>query len=183
MLLPDPFLFPRLSTQRLELRQLTDEDAAFIYSLRSNSIVNKYLQRVPCNSIEEATAFIHKIQKNISANDSFYWLIVLKNENKPVGTIALFQFSPEEKSAEIGYELHPQYHGNGIMMEAMSEVMQYVFNNTGLKKLYGYTHSLNAASIKLLEKNAFKRDLAEEMRKQNDELENMIIYSLTRPGG
>ena len=67
------------------------------------------------------------------------------------------------------------------MMEAIREVIQYVFSNTGLKKLYGYTHAHNMASIKLLEKNAFKRDAAEEMRKQSDELENIVIYSLTCP--
>ena len=49
--------FPELTTQRLFLRQLTDEDAPFIYLLRSDESVNKFLDRQKAASVQEAVAF------------------------------------------------------------------------------------------------------------------------------
>jgi len=53
--------FPQLLTKRLLLRQLTLSDADQIFSLRSNDVVNKYLDRPKANSLEDAKTFITTI--------------------------------------------------------------------------------------------------------------------------
>jgi len=101
----------------------------------------------------------------------------------PVGTITLWQFSIEENSAELGYELQPQFQGKGIMQEAVKLIISYAFNNMRFKKLYAWTHRKNTASLKLLEKNNFTRDAnAEKLHAGSNELKNMLIYSLSGPG-
>ena len=98
--------FPNLSTERLTLRQLNLQDDNEIFFLRSDERVLKYLVIPKANSIEEARAFIHKIN-----NGSAYWAICLKNETKLIGTICFWNISKEENKAEIGYVLHPGYQG------------------------------------------------------------------------
>ena len=78
--------FPNLSTERLLLRRLVAEDDKEIMVLRSDEQVLKYLIISKCNSLEEARLFIEKINNVINNNESIYWGISLKNDNKLVGS-------------------------------------------------------------------------------------------------
>ena len=149
--------FPVLKTERLTLRQLSVNDDKEIFALRSDKQVNKYLQREPCNTIEDARKFIHKIAKVVTQNEGIYWAITLTNNDNLVGTICLFNFSDENDQAEIGYELLPPFQGQGIMQEATSKVIAFGLEVMGLKAIEAYTHRENKNSLKLLEKYNFKK--------------------------
>ena len=117
--------FPVLNTERLTLRQLISSDDKEIFALRSDDNVNKYLDRKPSNSIDDARNFIQTINENIQRNDSIYWAITLNGTDKLIGTICLFDFSNDNLKAEIGYELLPGFQGKGIMQEATSQVIDF----------------------------------------------------------
>src|SRR3954470_5580728 len=97
--------FPILTTERLTLRQLVINDEQEIFTLRSDSEINKYLDRQLCNTIDDARNFINMINENINKSDSLYWAITLRDQNVLIGTICLFNFSDENDKCEIGYEL------------------------------------------------------------------------------
>jgi ribosomal-protein-alanine N-acetyltransferase len=164
-----------LHTPRLLLRPLKETDEDFIYSLRSNEQVNKFIDRVPAETIEDASAFIRKINEGVAENKSYYWGIVLKETSTMVGTICLWNLSADRKSAELGYELHPDHQGQGYMHEAMKEVIGFVFRS-GFTCLQAYTHEDNLASTKLLLKCGFVHD---EHRK-DPENPSIMIFSLTQ---
>ena len=117
--------FPVLKTERLILRQLVSSDDNEIFALRSNENINKYLDRKPSKSINDARAFIQTINKNIQRNDSIYWGITLNGTDKLIGTICLFDFSDDNLKAEIGYEILPDFQGKGMMQEAISKVINF----------------------------------------------------------
>ena len=166
--------FPVLKTGRLTLRQLRSSDDKEIFALRSNDNVNKYLDRKPSKSIDDAKNFILTINENIQRNDSIYWAITLNGTDKLIGTICLFDFSEDHSKVEIGYELLPDFQGKGIMQEAMSKVIHFGFQHVGLNSIEAYTHSENQSSTRLLEKLNFKRDGAAD--------ENFTIFKLTHNG-
>ena len=168
--------FPILATQRLTLRQLSLDDKQAIFNLRSDSEINKYLDRPPCNSVEDAENFINKINENINKNMALYWAITLSGQNNLVGTICLFGFSDENESCEIGYELTPNYQGRGIMKEAVKKVVDYAFNTIGVQKIEASLHKDNQRSINLLERVLFRA--SNKPDKENPEL---ISYHLTNP--
>jgi ribosomal-protein-alanine N-acetyltransferase len=149
--------FPVLKTERLTLRQLSVNDDKEIFALRSDKQVNKYIDRDPSNTIEDARKFIHKIAEVVRQSEGIYWAITLTNNDKLVGTICLFNFSNENDQAEIGYELLPAFHGQGIMQEAVSKVISFGLNIIGLKTIEAYTHLENENSSKLLEKYNFRK--------------------------
>ena len=164
--------FPVLKTERLTLRQLLSSDANEIFALRSDPNVNKYIDREPAKSIDDAKTFIQIIKENIQRNDSIYWAITLSNKDKLIGTICLFDFSDDNITAEIGYELLPGYQGLGIMQEATSKVIDFGIQHIGLNSIKAYTHSENQRSTRLLEKFNFK--------KENDPAEgNLMLFQLT----
>ena len=142
--------FPTLITPRLTLRQLTATDGQDIFALRSNPEVNQYLDRQPCENINDAITFINKINQSIEQRSALYWAITITGTGALVGTICLFDFSAEKSSCEIGYELLPQFQGRGIMAEAAGVVIDYVFNTLHINNILAYTHQDNQPSIALL---------------------------------
>ena len=167
--------FPSLSSQRLRLRKLEPQDQQEIYFLRSNEQVNLHLDREPAHSIEDAQAFIEKISVVIEQNKGLYWGICLKENPKLIGTICYFDFSSANESAEIGYELHPFYQGKGIMQEAITTVLQYGFQVLHLKAITAFPTADNASSIRLLERNGFRREDDGQKREGN-----LVRYILER---
>jgi [ribosomal protein S5]-alanine N-acetyltransferase len=166
--------FPILTTERLTLRQLLIDDQQDIFALRSDTAINKYLDRAPCKTTEDAINFINKVNDNIKKNNSIYWVITLTKTKKFAGTICLFGFSNENNKCEIGYELLTNFQGQGIMKEPAEKVINYAFQIIRLQKIEAFTHNQNINSTKLLEKLYFIKSI--EPDKENQDLN---IFTLT----
>ncbi|AOM78375.1 GNAT family N-acetyltransferase [Pedobacter steynii] len=166
--------FPVLTTERLTLRQLSIDDQQDIFALRSDTEINKYLDREPSKTIEDAISFISKINDNIQKNKSIYWVITLTKTKTFVGTICLFDFSDEKNSCEIGYELMTKFQSQGIMKEAIEEVIAYSFQTLQFQKIVAFTHNKNQHSIKLLMKFNFFQ--SPETNKENSDYS---VFALT----
>ena len=156
------------------MRQLISSDDNEIFALRCSNNVNKYLDRKPSKSIDDASTFILTINKNIQKNESIYWAITWNDTEKLIGTICLFNFSDDNLKAEIGYELLPGFWGKGIMQESISKVIDFGVQQIGLNSIEAYTHSENQSSIRLLEKLNFK------MHSSGDD--NFVMFKLTHNG-
>ena len=166
--------FPVLITERLTLRQISTDDGQGIFTLRSNTEINKYLDRQASETIEDAKNFINKISESIKKNDSIYWVITFTNSKTFVGTICLFGFSNENNKCEIGYELLTNFQGQGIMKEAAEKVIDYAFKTIRIQRIEAFTHNGNTNSTKLLEKFDFKK--SKETYKENPDIN---IFTLT----
>jgi ribosomal-protein-alanine N-acetyltransferase len=166
--------FPDLTTERLLLRQLTITDDHEIFKLRSDKEINKYLNRETCISIDNARNFINTITETIDKNISLYWAICLRDTDILIGTICLYDFSDEESSCQIGFELLQNYQKQGIMKEAAEKVIDYAFNIIQVQRLDAFFHRGNLSSIKLLEKLSFMNS------NKIDEIHtNLISYHLS----
>lgn len=166
--------FPILTTERLTLRQLSVDDQQDILALRSDPEVNKYLDREPSKTMEDALNFISRVTDNIQKNNAIYWAISLTNTKTFVGTICLFDFLTEKNSCEIGYELMAGFQGQGIMKEAIAAVIDYAFQTLQFQKIVAFTHKGNQNSTKLLIKFNFIKSI--EADRENPDL---AIYTLT----
>ncbi|MBK7440441.1 MAG: GNAT family N-acetyltransferase [Bacteroidetes bacterium] len=167
--------FPILTTERLTLRQLLIDDQQDIFALRSDPEINKFLDRQPCKTTEDAINFINKINVNIGIGNTFYWAVTLTDTKTLVGTICLFDFSSEKNSCEIGYELMTQFQGQGIMNEAAQIVIDYVFQTLKFKKIIAVTHYENQNSNNLLLKFNFLKSI-----EKDTENPNLNIFTLTQ---
>ena len=165
--------FPILTTERLTLRQLTIDDQNDILALRSDPEINKYLDRQPSKTIDDAINFINKVNDNIKLNNSLYWAITMSTTKKFVGTICLFDFSDEKNSCEIGYELMTKFQGQGFMKEATKAVIDYVFKGLKMKNILAYTHCDNQNSSKLLARFNFVKST--ETDTENPDLNIFIL--------
>ena len=163
--------FPVLVTERLTLRKLSKNDAAAILQLRSDPEINKFLDRKPSKTLEDALTFINIIIEN---DELFYWAITNTVDDKLIGTICLFDFSGDLKKCEIGYELLTEFQGQGIMAEAAKKVLEYIITIHEIKSIDAQTHKDNQSSTKLLQKLNFK-----EMEVLAENNPNLILLRLT----
>jgi ribosomal-protein-alanine N-acetyltransferase len=161
---------PTLTTERLTLRQLLESDVQEIFLLRSDTIINKFLDRKPSETLEDALNFI----RNIRNNKLLYWAIAQTHNEKLIGTICLFDFSEELNKCEIGYELLTDYQGRGIMSEATKKIIEFAVHTLGLKIIDAFTHTDNQSSTKLLQRFNFeKTEISDEKNP------NLIVFRLS----
>ncbi|MBF8457135.1 GNAT family N-acetyltransferase [Kaistella sp. G5-32] len=160
------------STERLILRTVTEHDSVEILGIRSNIEINRFLQRNPPKDSFEALEFILNIKRKSANNEIVFLGISTQNNPKLLGTICLWKFSEDRKTAELGYELLPEYHGKGIMSEAVNFILNYGFNDLNLNKIEAFTNKNNLNSIKLLQKSKF---VLNENRSDEKFPENIIF--------
>lgn len=171
--------FPELETERLLLRRVNTNDIKEIFELRSNPETMKYIPRPLIKTNEDAWEYIAMIDSKIDNNEGINWAITLKDNPKLIGVIGHYSIKPEHYRAEIGYILLPEYHGKGIVSEAVKEAVNYGFQFMKLHSIEAMIDPDNDASAKVLEKNGFVR---EGYLKENEFYEghffDTVIYSL-----
>ncbi|MCH3884803.1 GNAT family N-acetyltransferase [Tenacibaculum aquimarinum] len=166
--------FPVLKTERLILRQSNLDDAATFLELRSNSIINTYIEREIPTKISQAEDFINKITQEEIDEKSITWLITLKENNTAIGSICIWNINHDNKYGEVGYSLLPEFFKKGFMSEAMETVLNFGFTKMNLKTIEAYTHKNNIASITLLEKYNF----VFQPERKDDDVEDNRIYKI-----
>ena len=117
--------------------------------------MNKYTGIKRATSLDDAREHIEKINSYARNNEAIMWGITLKNDNKLIGSICLWNIEVEKKQAEIGYVLMPAFQGKGIMQEAVNSVIDHGFNVMQLDTITADLEAANTASIKLLERTGF----------------------------
>jgi [ribosomal protein S5]-alanine N-acetyltransferase len=151
--------FPVLTTQRLLLRKITNEDTPEVFFMRSDPTMLQYVHREPVTSLQEAKDFITRITTDIDTNTAILWGIALQeNPAVLIGNICYWRLVREHHRAEIGYMLHPGYWKKGIMKETLLKVLDYGFNVLQLHSVEARIDPANTASAALLEAAGFVRE-------------------------
>ncbi|AZA93838.1 Putative ribosomal N-acetyltransferase YdaF [Chryseobacterium nakagawai] len=166
----------KLETERLVLKEIHEGHIEDILRIRSNEVTNQYVRRNSPKSNYDALEFILHIKRETQNKKVFFAGISYKNGWNLIGTICLWNFSEDRKTAEVGYELLPDYHRKGIMSEALSAVLDYGFKNLQLQKIVAITSQFNENSKGLLLKHHF---ILEEGKKDEGHPDN-IIFGLKR---
>jgi ribosomal-protein-alanine N-acetyltransferase len=147
--------FPELTTERLNLRQLTFDDKKAIFRLRSNKEINEFITRETPKNLNQAEGFIQTCLDEFESGNRVFWAMVQEDSNQLIGTIVFHKIVLENNYAEIGFEMNPDYQDEGYMSEAMSKVLDFGITSMNLKTIEAFTHHNNEASIALLEKYLF----------------------------
>lgn len=170
--------FPELETERLSLRRTIPEDANVIFAIRSNPEMMKYIPRPLVTNIDEASEHIAMINEKIESNEGINWAICLKDDSKMIGIIGHYRIKPEHYRAEIGYMLHPDFHGKGYITEAIAKVVDYGFDVMKLHSIEAIVDPDNEVSSKVLEKNGFVKEAhLKENEFYDGKFLDTVIYS------
>lgn len=148
---------PTLYTERLMIRPLSVLDADDMYEYAKTPLVGPMAGWPPHLSISD-TINVIKIMSTIKTPYELgAWAIVLKNSQKMIGTIELYNHYHHFK-AELGYSLNPTYWGNGYATEAAREVISFGFDYLDLKRIEVGTFLDNYQSQRVCEKLGFIKE-------------------------
>lgn len=171
--------FPVIETERLILRRITNDDANEIFELRSNPETMKYIPRPLVKTTEDALEHVAMIEEKIVTNVGINWGITLKGNSKVLGIIGYYRIQPENHRAEIGYMLFPDFHGKGIISEALKRLIAYGFDDLKLHSIEAVIDPENAASEKVLQKCGFVKEAhLKEAEFYEGKFLDKVIYSL-----
>ncbi len=150
--------FPALETKRLHLRQLKIDDLDFIYQHFSDPRISEFLlDEPPISDISQAREIIEFYQQPEGKSWN-RWGISLKTSGQLIGTCGFHKWNKHDLHAEIGYDLNPEFWGQGIMTEALRAAIQNGFERMGLNRIAAIVYPQNQKSLQLLHKLGFQTE-------------------------
>ncbi|MFP6655467.1 MAG: GNAT family N-acetyltransferase [Myxococcota bacterium] len=149
---------PTLTGTRLQLRGLTDDDAAAIFEIFGDPEVMKYWSSPPLESLAAASALIEDIHRLAESRELFQWGIVSLESNVVIGTCTLQKVDHLHRRTEIGFALGRSAWGNGFATEAVGTLFEFAFQVLDLNRIEADVDPHNEASLRLLERQGFRRE-------------------------
>jgi len=171
--------FPRLETERLILRHITSQDAKAIFRLFSNQKVARYLDFPALKTMGEARNVVDWCDEIWREGTGMRWGITRQGNETLIGTCGFHNWAPHDSRADIGYDLLPEYWGQGLMREAVSRMIRYGIDELSLHRLQAMVHPENVRSRGLLERLGFTQEgTLREWRAYRGQFWDEICYSL-----
>lgn len=174
-------VFPMLQTERLVLREIKTSDKKEIFTCFSNSQLLRFYGMEQMKAVTDAEQLINAFAFNFKEKKGIRWGIELKETNQLIGTIGFNLWMPKHKRAEVGYEILPQYWGQGYAKEVLREVVSYGFETMQLSRIGAVVFIENDRSNHLLTKFGFQREgVLRNYMVQNDQSFDTYVYSLLK---
>ena len=167
-----------LETERLILRELSLNDLDSFYQYAKKPNIGPNAGWAPHQSIEESL----KILKMMIHEDEV-WCITLKSSKRMIGTIGLHVRNFDNAIAnrkEIGYVLDDTYWGQGLMVEAVLEVLMFAFYDLELDEVVCGHVIGNTQSKRVIEKTGFIYTHQEERDHYDGTKVNIMMYRIKK---
>lgn len=147
-----------LTTERLALRPLREDDAEDVWRYQQLPEVLRYIPW-PTWSKREAVAHTRKRAswRRLEADgDAIIFAIQLPQTStepgRVIGDVMLRVDRAEHAGLEIGWVVHPAFHGRGLAREAASAVLAFAFAELGAHRVQATLDARNEASARLCER-------------------------------
>lgn len=148
-----------LETERLLLREFTPDDFEAVFAYLSDPEVMRWIIGEPLTEAETREFFRRVDAYTRETPRAKYRLaVVLKAENRVIGSCGIDIMNAEQREGEIGYRLHRAYWGQGYTPEAARRMLQYGFETMGLHRIYADCYAANRASARVMEKIGMQRE-------------------------
>jgi ribosomal-protein-alanine N-acetyltransferase len=147
--------FPIIKTKRLLLRQFNQQDLENVYKGLSHHDVIKYYG-VSYESLEATRAQMDFFTTLEKEGTGFWWAICSSDNKIFYGAGGLNNFNKNDKKAEIGFWLMPDFWAKGIMKETIPLICNYGFQEWGLHRIEAVIESENTASKKTVAASGFE---------------------------
>jgi RimJ/RimL family protein N-acetyltransferase len=151
-----------LRTERLQLRHMREDDAAFMLGLLNEPSWIRFIGDRGVRTVEAAREYILAGPVDMVRRLGFgFYVVELGESGCAVGVCGLAKRDFLD-DVDIGYAFLPQYWGRGYAFEAASGVMAHAKNDIGLQRIVATVRPDNLGSIRLLEKLGLRYERALE---------------------
>jgi len=106
------------------------------------------------------------------------WAIVLKENNRPIGWIGLYNTNRHDKCKEMEFIMSEKYQNRGYATEAAKRVLRYAFEELDIMVVAVCHYPHNLKSKRVIEKCGFTYEGT--LRKYSKNLSDSVRYSMTK---
>lgn len=173
-------MLPNLSSERLLLSKVTDNDQVFVFAGLSHPDVIPFYG-VRYDSLETTKAQMDWYAKNEADDAGGAWKIAERQTGNEMGVIAYYAHKKEHRKAEVGFWLLPEYWQKGFAAEALRLVVQFCQEQKDIHRLEAFVEDGNAASCKVLVKCGFVHEGSmKDCEIKNGRFISLDIYALLK---
>ncbi len=149
-----------LETDRLLLRSFHDADLESFVDYRSDPQVARYQGWDAPYSVARAMEFVEEMKhKRPGAQGEWYQIALeLKAGGQMIGDCAFHVLAEDARQAEIAFTLSRAHQGHGYATEAVTRLLDYLFQDLDLHRVRAICDAENSASAKLLERIGMRRE-------------------------
>ena len=145
-----------VETERLVVRRLTLDDAAFILELVNDPAWLRFIGDRGIRNLDDARAYLAQGPLAMYARRGFgLFAVADRTSGELLGMCGLLQ-RDTLPDVDLGFAFLPAHRGRGLAQESAAAVMEYARSTLQLPRLAAITSPANAASIALLEKLGFR---------------------------
>lgn len=147
----------RLETDRLILRKWEDDDAEELYKYAKDDRIGPMCGWLPHRNPDDSLVIIREVLKS-----PFCFAMELKETGLPIGTVELrvggilAELTDRDDEGELGFWIGVPYWGQGFTTEASRRVMDFAFEDLGMRALWCAYFDGNERSKRVQEKLGFK---------------------------
>ncbi|HEM3725339.1 TPA: GNAT family N-acetyltransferase [Streptococcus suis] len=143
--------FACFETERLVLRSFSYEDGNDFFEIVSNSENLPFIFPALEDKHLALATMVEKFMRSPLGN----WAVVDKVSGQMIGALCFEKLDDRQMTAELSYFLKKDYWGQGLMTEAVKNLVFLAFYEIGLKELVIITHEENVASQMVARKLGF----------------------------
>ena len=164
-------------TERLALRELNLDDAAFISQLVNEPAWLRFIGDRGVDTLEAAQGYIQRSFVDMYAQCGFgFWLVARKADAVPIGICGLIKRA-SLADVDLGFAFLSRYRRNGYAFEAASATAAHARNVLRLARIVAVVTPDNEDSRRLLEKLGFR---FKRMTTLTPGASEVMLYALTR---
>ena len=130
------------------------DEADIVRHLKSRE-VTRYTYIPHPYSSNDFHDFMRRLRSPKVREHNIVFAIIDKSSGKAIGAVGVHRIDQKNRLAEVGYWLAKPYWGKGIVVEAVSRILQYLFTEMKLQRVFARVWHPNTRSARVLEKAGF----------------------------
>lgn len=140
----------RYETERLVVRDLTDDDAPALHEIHRRDEVMRWLDRTLSTGADDELARLAR-WRSLGGDGFGFFGIALRSTGELIGVLVLKPFD-DLPHIDLGWRLHADRWGRGYATEAARGAVDYAFGTLGLDELAAATLPENLRSRAVMER-------------------------------
>ncbi len=175
--------YPFIKSKRLILRPIIAGESKQMYSGLAgkdrNSMVRFY--GVEFHTLEDAQMHFEWFDTLLREQKGVWWGIGFHSKTEFLGACGFYNISKQHKKAEIEFWLMPDYWHQGVMTEALPNIIGYAFEELGIHRIETFIEVGNQFSKELLLKIGFKHEgTMQDCKVKHGKLISIDIFAIIK---
>lgn len=171
-----------LETERLILRPFTEDDAQAVFvGWASDSEVTKYLTWPTHRTVNDSLGFMRYCVQSYQDKTSYQWGMERRDTHELIGNISVVHINEGIAEMGLGWVLSRKYWGQGYMPEAAKKVIDFLFDEVAVNRIFATHDARNLKSGRVMQKVGMKYEgTLRQSTRNNQGIVDLSHYAILR---